>query len=171
LSTLRHPVWPAAPFVLELLVERAPASAVPYLPSQSLLPLLGPRIPAADLYDADRHDDEDVLRLELVRAYTLRPLIGAKLMVGKAEDISGQVRRLLTERIPGFDWVVPDDWRGPFERYGVAHKSLLAPPHPETGEPMSVEVFGVTDSPGVIVISAATYANIQFPGYGVDLYL
>ena len=133
--------------------------------------LLGPRIEPAELYDADRHDDEDIKRLDLVRAYTVRPLIGARLSVKGAEDIPVQLRALFAERMPGFDWVVPEDWRGPFERYGLAHSSIPAPPHPETGEAMALEIFGVRESAEVVVISAATYANIQFPGYGVDLYL
>lgn len=171
MNKVLHPTWPVAPVVLQWLAERAPSSQVPYLPSRSLLPLLGPRIEPADLYDPDQHDEEDVARLDRVRAYTLRPLIGAKLKVEKADDIPGEVRRLLAERLPGFDWVVPPDWKGPFEKYRLVHNSLQAPPHPETSEPMSIEVFGVSESPGVIVISAATYANIQFPGHGVDLYL
>jgi hypothetical protein len=166
-----HPTWPRTPVVLQQLAERAPAPEVPYLPSRALLPLLGPRISAEALFDKDRHRAEDRMLLRAVRAYTVRPLLGAKLSVKAAPDIQSAVLRLLNERLPGFDWHVRDEWAGSFEKYGIVHDSVPAPPHPETGEPMSLELFGETETKGAVVIKAATYSNVMFPGYNVAMYM
>jgi hypothetical protein len=51
------------------------------------------------------------------------------------------------------------------------HDFVPAPPHPETGEPMSLELFGETETKGAVVIKAATYSNVMFPAYGVATYI
>jgi len=78
-------------------------------------------------------------------AWTVPPLIGASFEVDSANDIPRALRGLLASTLPGLDWWVPEGWSTPFNKYGILHGTLPAPPDEITGEAMAVEIYGVAE--------------------------
>ena len=111
-------------------------------PPGPLQAFVGPRIGAQELADCERYEGYPREQLERLAAWTLLPLVGASFEVDSVSAIAAAVRALLAKKLPGLDWWVPDSWSGPFEKYGLLHRSLPAPPNPATGEAMALEVFG-----------------------------
>lgn len=163
--------WREATFALSQLPPRPIFDPDPKsIPLGSAEAMLGPRLTPGQLFDEDRHLDEQYHLLSRVVAYQLLPLIGASFTVESADDIGHALRQLFTDRLPGVRWVIGDDWAGPFVKYNFIHGSLLAPPHPLTNEPMELELYGAADD-GLVTLRTATYSNLAYPGYQVPFYL
>jgi len=73
------------------------------------------------------------------------PLIGATLEVVSGDDIAVAMCLLLSKRIPGLDWWVPDHWSAALVKYPIVHHCFSAPPNSITGEAMALEVFGTAE--------------------------
>src|SRR5262245_11449531 len=99
--------WPEAPSIRELSV---PLAMIPLQrPQGPLQALVGPRITASELKNAD-HGDVDATTLESVNAWSVLPLIGAEIVVEDSQGVAAALRGLLSTTIPGLDWWVPEDW-------------------------------------------------------------
>lgn len=198
-SSLPHPIWPKASLSLRELPERAPNALPQQRPQGPLRDLVGARIRRE--LDADLHSADDLKAAERLTAWPVLPLQGATIEVQSVEGIAEAVSDLLARTLPNIDWWVPQHWSGPFERYGILHDSLPAPPNPATGEAMALELYGRAENvlePGTgpwrdkfeqrlrhgdkgemmvvilptrVHIHVATYSNLKFPGFGVPLYL
>lgn len=178
---------------------REDASVLSDIPQQRpqgpLQGLVGPRIDARET-DSEKLEEASEELLSRIAAWPVLPLVGASFEVKSVDHIADAVRELLGSKLPGIDWWVHEDWRGPFEKYGIVHGSMPAPPNPATGEPMALELYGKAEVPRIsgpmrspfesrprgegqaavrypvrVVIRAATYANITFPGFGVPFYM
>lgn len=113
-------------------------------PGGALANFVGVRLRAEELVGDETGLTES--EAALVDAWPLPALEGASFNVSSGEDIAPALRTLLTERLPGHDWWVEDDWAGPFRKYGILHGSIPAPPNAATGERMSIELYGQADS-------------------------
>jgi len=78
-------------------------------------------------------------------AWNVLPLIGAVFEVDSANDIPRALRVLLASALPGLDWWVPEVWGTPFNKYGILHGRLPAPPDETTGEAMAIEIYGMAE--------------------------
>jgi hypothetical protein len=161
LSGRADPPWPEAVYSPGDLDSR------PWLARQRRLPLCGPMarfvgapVPAHRLPGHDDRTPHDAAPLpDRVIAYPVVALASARFDVARSADLPAAVACLLAERLPGLDWWVPDDWDGPFLKSLIVHHSLPAPPHPVTGEPMALELFGrVVRAGGVDLDSRAGLA-------------
>jgi len=76
-------------------------------------------------------------------AWDIPPLIGCTFDVGNANDIPRALRVLLASALPGLDWWVPEGWGTAFNKFGILHGRLPAPPDETTGEAMTIEIYGV----------------------------
>lgn len=113
-----------------------------YRPINKMRKHLGKQFTVEELYDSDRHSEEDIPKLRLVRAYQVTPLIGATILVKSEKDIAGSLSKLLATRLPEIAWQVEPDWSGPFLKYLCIHGSIPAPPDKLTLEPMALELYG-----------------------------
>ena len=121
-------------------------------------------------------DEEDKRNVDLLRAYPVKCLLGSKIRIRSADDVSAQLSVLLNTKIPGYTWNAKADWSLPLKKYSIIHGSVLAPRDEVTGEPMSLEIYGRAirkryDGSMTIRIRVATYSNIQSPRIGVPFYL
>lgn len=110
--------------------------------SGPLAAFVGARFGVQDLFDLDRHEEEDRDVLALVRAYPLPSVLDASLSsVGEAQ-IAEQIELLLGECCPGIEWRVGDrELSGPLKKYGLLHATIPAPPDETNGQPMELELF------------------------------
>lgn len=135
LSGLSTPTWPAAPY--DTRTMPLPAEPTAYLrPLRSALQ----GVVGSAVFES-RHTGIDK-RLAHMRAWRVPALEGSELEIGSVSGIEAAVRALLATRLPGLDWWVPEHWEGPFEKYGILHNALPAPPDQETGQAMAIEIFG-----------------------------
>lgn len=207
ISGLPTPIWPEPTMELEKL---PPPAKFPLLP---FIPVLWPRRPKGPLrahvgrrIDVKGH--VEVARLlytapeafDAVTAWPVLALTGATFEVESTAGIPVAMRKLLSETLPGLDWWVPTHWKNGFEKGGILHNTLPAPPNDATGEPMAIEIYGMADRcygtkehdefcrawqasgspeetrpigvlfPTSVTIFEATYANIRFPGVEVPSY-
>jgi hypothetical protein len=98
-----------------------------------------------EIFDEDQHSDAELELLPRVMVWPVRTLVGATLEVDSADDIAMAMRQLLSNRLPGPDWWVPDNWSAAFPKYPIVHRSIPAPPNSITGEAMALEVFGTAE--------------------------
>jgi hypothetical protein len=77
-----------------------------------------------------------------VVAYPVPALQGELLTFEGHAAVERGIRELLESKTPGIDWWVPAHWEAPLLKYQFIHGSLAAPPHPVTGQAMSLEVYG-----------------------------
>ena len=199
LSGLRRPLWPKAALSLRDLAPLAPDSLPQQRPQGPLRDYVGARIRRQ--LDGDHHTDEELAAAERLTAWSVPALQGATLDVQGVDAIADAVRDVLAKTLPGLDWWVPQHWSGPFEKYGILHGSIPAPPNPATGEAMAIELYGLAEDvlePGTrpwfdqleqrlrrgdvddvvavamptrVRINVATYSNLMYPGIGVPFYM
>ena len=125
-----------------------------------------------DFSDPDQHDPS--ARVSRIIAYHVPPLLATPFALSLRKGLAAGIAAFLAERLPGLDWWVPLDWNLPFEKYGIVHNTLPAPPHPDTGQAMALKLFGhgaIDQDRCVVTLAAATYANVRFPGVGVTFYM
>ena len=111
--------------------------------------LVGPRIHPGEPSGTLDEYDPPIENRGRIDAWPVLPLRGAGFAIESPADIALGLRRLLSEKLPGLDWWVPEDWLGPFEKYGMLHGSLPAPPNPATGAAMALEIFGMDSGGGI----------------------
>jgi hypothetical protein len=146
ISGLSDPLWAEPPLdPADLRPGGGPLFIQQQRPQGALRALVGSRIEVKDFVDRDRYSAADDEKLARVTAWSVLPLENAELEVGSVAGIAAAVRALLSARLPGLDWWVPEHWDGPFCKYGILHKSLPAPPNPATGEAMALEIYGTAE--------------------------
>jgi hypothetical protein len=113
-----------------------------------------------------------------LRAYPVPALLGLGFTVHDAEDARAKVVALLAEHLPGvgFSELDAECFRGAFEKYHLLHQSIGAPPNERTGTPMALEFCAqrkrqVADGTHAMLVTAATYSNVRYPGIGVPFYM
>lgn len=199
ISGLPDPIWPPAALSLLQLSASAPDALPQQRPQGPLKDLVGVRIRRP--LDGDYYTDEELAAADRLTAWPVLPLEDVTFEVQSLDGISDALRDLLARALPGMDWWVPQDWSGPFLKYGIVHHSIPAPPNPATGEAMAIELYGRVESelrprtqswfdrmvqrlrprdideggaarfPVRVRISVATYSNLMFPGFGVPFYM
>lgn len=143
--------WPEAPHSPRDLgvPDSLWAKLVPPRVEGPLKGLVGSRIHPGERSGTLDEYDPPVRNRGRIDAWPVLPLRGADFTIETPADIARALRRLLSEKLPGLDWWVPEDWLGPFEKYGMVHGSLPAPPNPATGQPMALEIFGMDSGGGI----------------------
>lgn len=208
LSGRPDPPWPSAPIDATALVENARRSSARHgvpgdhgAPQErgstgagaDSLPVewLSERLDLDSGLSSDECDGVPPHARECIVAHSVLPLLGASFEVTSVTDIAPALRALLRERLPGIDWWVPEHWGGPFDKYGIVHGTLPAPPDERTGEPRAIEIFGsaqfndapegpgahwtpdglVVTFPARVVIEVATLSNVQYLGWQIPFYM
>ncbi len=113
-----------------------------FRPVSSMRKHLGRRYSVEALYDLDYHDDSDLEKIRLVRAFVVEPLINSTIRIESQSDIGPALKNLLESKLPGIQWQVKDDWSEPFRKYFIIHGSIPAPRDQLTRERMALEIYG-----------------------------
>jgi hypothetical protein len=79
---------------------------------------------------------------ELVRAFEVKGIAGGRFTAPTVDDLAPCLQRFLRERLPVFEWEVPDLYLGPLWKYLILHDHVLGPPDATTGQPMGLEFWG-----------------------------
>lgn len=123
---------------------------------------LGARYPAAEIAAVEQLADLDPPALDHIVAFPVSSLIGVTFDVVDFDAAGDMLQQVLHAHLPGFDWQVPPDWRGPLAKYLILHTSLAAPPNDAVPEPMALEVHaGAVAVDGVPLQSAEGEAWYQ----------
>src|SRR5262245_6995671 len=126
----------------------------PRPPSGAMSPFLGRRYDPEEIANAicfvsDCPEEEpDGRKVEPVRAFEVQTLPGATLHSESEEALVDQLRRLLTDRLPGISWDPRDISFGALRKYLILHARVPAPPDETTGQPMGLELYGELTSVG-----------------------
>jgi hypothetical protein len=142
LSGLPTPHWPEPPIDARGLTEGDPAKRAGQRPAGLMSPFVGARFDMGSPARPELLEDVGAEALSRVSAWPVLPLQGASFHVSRSEDIGPGIRALVAALLPGIDWWIPEHWAGPFDKYGIVHKSFAAPPNEATGEAMAIELFG-----------------------------
>lgn len=101
---------------------------------------LGARYPAAEVAAVEQLADLEPATLHAIVAFPVPSLTGVTFDVVDFDTAGDLLQQVLHDHLPGFDWQVPPDWRGPLAKYLILHTSLAAPPNDAVPEPMALEV-------------------------------
>jgi len=163
--------------------HRPPLDARPFAgtderPAGPMAPHVGGRFAPADFDQEDGvFGSEELVR---VAAWPVSALIGRRIVVVERQGLAAAVLEVVRAALPGFPWEIARDLRGAWDKYGIVHVSMAAPPEASGGRPMALEFFAQADDwapgapvslPATVTVRAATYANVAFPGVGVPFYL
>lgn len=110
-------------------------------PRGALAGRLGERHDVQALEQVEPLSDLEPAERERIVAFPVPALVGATFELVDLDEAGDRLQALLHERLPGFDWQVPPDWRGPLAKYLLLHTSLAAPPNEAVPEPMALEVY------------------------------
>ena len=156
---------------------------------------VGTRIPIeaiASSESLDLGDPDAATAADLVRAWTIDTLLGARFVASGRDDIPAAIASMLTAAIHPGPWTIDPHVLQVFDKYGVLHADVAAPADSATDQPLEVELYAeqtkVLDldpsqlepwlDPGRIPMEgplefqviAATCSNVRHLGDGMPFY-